>query len=114
MAIKDVSGWVPQSCSLPSVERPLRVAEFDRLFGESVLRSTRLSSTRLDLALAGEAEPEAWELAARETGCCSFFRFGFESVGADVVMRIEVPHSHVQMLDALARRVDAMAGGEVR
>ena len=49
-----VTGWVPESCSLPTVEQPLRVAEFDRLFRESVLRSVRLDATRLELVLAAD------------------------------------------------------------
>lgn len=105
MAIDDASGWVPDSCSLPTAERPLRVAEFDRLFGTSVLGSTRVSSTRLDLALAGEAEDAARDLAAREVGCCSFFSFEFGSAGSDVVMRIGVPESRVDVLDAVTARV---------
>ncbi|WP_237158509.1 hypothetical protein [Mycolicibacterium fortuitum] len=36
MAIEEVSDWVPQACSLSTSEQPLRVAEFDWLFGESV------------------------------------------------------------------------------
>ncbi|MFD6394998.1 hypothetical protein [Nocardia sp. NPDC060259] len=28
--------WVPDACTLPTVEQPIRVAEFDRFFAESV------------------------------------------------------------------------------
>ncbi|HET6741695.1 MAG TPA: hypothetical protein VFH76_22285 [Kribbella sp.] len=31
--------WVPDACTLPTAERPFRVAEFDQLFAEH-LRST--------------------------------------------------------------------------
>ena len=110
MTIDVVSGWVPESCSLPTVEQPLRVAEFDRLFGESVLRSTRVSTTRLDLVLVADAEAAARDLAAREIGCCSFFSFEFDSADGDVVMRIGVPESRVDVLDALAGRLRAAAG----
>jgi hypothetical protein len=99
MAIDEGSGWVPESCSLPTVEQPLRVAEFDRLFGESVLRSTRVSTTRLDLVLVADAEATARDLAAREIGCCSFFSFDFASAGSDVVMSIGVPESRADVLD---------------
>jgi hypothetical protein len=88
MASDDALDWVPQSCSLPTVEQPLRVAEFDRLFSESVLRSTRLGATRLDLVLAADAEMTARDQATREVGCCSFFSFEFGSAGSDVVTRI--------------------------
>lgn len=112
MAIDEAAGWVPESCSLPTVEQPLRVGEFDRLFGESVLRSARVSATRLDLVLAADAEDAARDLAAREVGCCSFFGFEFASAGSDVVMTIEVPESRIDVLDALAKRVRAVAAGE--
>ena len=114
MAIDEASGWVPESCSLPTVERPLRVAEFDRFFGESVLRSARVGPTRLDLVLVPGAEATARDLAAREADCCSFFRFGFASAGSDVVMCIEVPESRADVLDALEAQVRALAAGESR
>lgn len=107
MAFDEAPGWVPDSCSLPTVEQPLRVAEFDRLFGQSVLSGDRTSATRLDLVLAAGAEDDARDLAAREVGCCSFFRFEFYSAGSNVVVRIEVPASRAEVLDAVAERVDA-------
>lgn len=113
MAIDEASGWVPESCSLPTVEQPLRVAEFDRLF-KSVLRSARASATRLDLVLSSDAEAPARDLAAREVACCSFFRFEFASAGSDVVMRTEVPESRADVLDALEARVRAVAADESR
>ncbi|WP_237171085.1 hypothetical protein, partial [Mycobacteroides abscessus] len=112
-AIEDGSDWVPQSCSLPSAERPLRVAEFDRLFGESAVRSTRVTTTRLDVELDAAAQHRARDLAARESECCSYFTFTFETVGPNVVMRIEVPPSQSAVLDALAGRVDVATRGGV-
>lgn len=104
----DATGWVPESCSLPTVERPLRVAEFERLLTGAVLRSTRVSTTRLDLILTAASESAARDLAAREVLCCSFFTFEFDSAGTDVVMGIEVPPSHAEVLDALTERVGAI------
>lgn len=112
MASAETAGWVPDSCSLPTVDRPLRVSEFDGLFGQSVLRSVRVSATRLDLVLAADAETAARDLAAREVGCCSFFRFDFDTAGSDVVMSIGVPQSHTDVLDALAQRVSDMTAGQ--
>ncbi|MGY4646996.1 hypothetical protein [Mycobacterium sp. URHB0021] len=112
MAMDGLTGWVPKSCSLPTVEQPLRVAEFDRLFRESVLRSVRLDATRLELVLAADAVTSARSLAEREVSCCSFFRFDFDVRGPDVVMRIAVPPSRTEVLDALTVRVGALVGNE--
>lgn len=101
----DGADWAPDSCSLPSAERPLRVAEFDALFQESVLGSARISSTRLEVTLVSGAEIAARDLATRESGCCSFFTFEFDTRPSEVVMGIAVPHSQVAVLDALAAQV---------
>ncbi|WP_067834737.1 hypothetical protein [Nocardia lijiangensis] len=105
---------VPDACTLPTAERPVRVAEFDRFFAESVQRADRLARTRLDLLLAADAEPAGRDLAARESACCSFFAFTFDATAAGPVMRIEVPDTQVEVLDALAMRVDAALGGDRR
>jgi hypothetical protein len=114
VTIDENSGWVPESCSLPTVEQPLRVAEFDRLFAESVLGSRRITSTRLELVVAPDAEATARDLAAREAECCSFFNFDFVPMGSDVAMRIDVPASRTDVLDALDARVRAIAASESR
>ncbi|MFI9413694.1 hypothetical protein [Nocardia gamkensis] len=103
--------WVPESCTLPTVEQPVRVAEFDRFFADSVLGACRPARTRLDLLLDADAEPVSRDLAARESGCCSFFAFGFGTADSGPVMRIEVPDTEVEVLDALATRVEASIGG---
>jgi hypothetical protein len=96
--------WAPDACTLPTPERPLRVAEFDELF--TALRGLeRPQPTRLDLILPREVEPAARDLARRESDCCSFFTFEFESVGDAVVMHISVPLTQVEVLDALEARV---------
>jgi hypothetical protein len=96
--------WAPDSCTLPSAERPLRVVEFDDLFA-SVLRSERPEGTRLELVIPRALEASARDLARRESQCCSFFSFGFETAGDDVLMRVSVPPPQVGVLDALATRV---------
>ncbi|WP_102144598.1 hypothetical protein [Mycobacterium hubeiense] len=108
MTTNEAPGWVPETCSLPSVEQPLRMAEFDQLFAESVLRSARTSATRLDLVLAKDSEAKAHDLAAREVACCSFFSFGFDSAGATVEMHIEVPQARTDVLDAITERVKVL------
>jgi hypothetical protein len=104
MAVPD--DWAPDACTLPTTERPLRVAEFDDLF-TFVVRAERREPQRLDLFLRRIVEAPARDLARRESECCSFFTFEFETVGADLVMRIGVPPAHVAVLDALEARVAA-------
>jgi hypothetical protein len=62
----DDNDWVPQAYTLPAMERPLRVAEFDRLFVDARRDVDRSESTRLQLRLERSAEPRARELTARE------------------------------------------------
>jgi hypothetical protein len=98
--------WAPHACTLPTPERPLREAEFDQLFAH-VLTMQRPEPTRLDLVLPRDAEATARDLAARESECCSFFTFEFESLGDDFVMRFGVPPQQVDVLDALESRISA-------
>jgi hypothetical protein len=102
MTIPD--GWAPEACTLPTSEQPLRVAEFDDLFGY-VLQSTRYAPTRLDLVMPNAVETDARDLARRESECCSFFAFEFDPEGDDVVMRIGVPQSQIEVLDAIEARL---------
>ena len=95
--------WAPDACTLPTAERPLRVAEFDDLF-TFVVRAERRAPTLLTLVLRCIAEASAKDLARRESECCSFFTFAFEAEGDDVVMHIGVPPEHVAVLDALEAR----------
>ena len=102
MAVPD--DWAPDACTLPTAERPLRVAEFEDLFA-LVLRSTRHEPTRLDLVVPSDIEVSARDLARRESDCCSFFIFDFEPAGDDVVMHVSVPPEQVGVLDAIEARV---------
>ena len=95
--------WVPDACTLPTAERPLRVAEFDALFREALRRVERVSETRAVLTLAGgpAVAKTVRDLAARETSCCSFFAFQVTEDGPDVSVAVEVPPAHVAVLDGL-------------
>ncbi|UGT62589.1 hypothetical protein [Nocardia asteroides] len=102
------------ACTLPTVERPTRLAEFDTFFARSVTATVRPVPTRLELRLAGggDAEPVGRDLAARESQCCSFFTFSFTPDPAGVlVMGIEVPAAHLDVLDALAGRAQTAGLG---
>ena len=102
MAIAD--DWASDACTLPTAERPLRVAEFDELF-TFVSRAERRGPRLLDLVLPRDVESDARNLADRESECCSFFTFEFEGAGNDVVMHISVPPEQIEVLDAIEARV---------
>ncbi|MET7368754.1 hypothetical protein ABZS61_23470 [Streptomyces sp. NPDC005566] len=84
------SAWVPQSCTLPTEERPLRVAEWDALFSERLALMTRTGPLRLRLDMIGGpgVEEQVRDLVQRESGCCSFFAFtltpGKDLIGLDI------------------------------
>lgn len=98
--------WVPATCTLPTVERPTRVAEFDSLLGTAVRGVDRIAETRLRLELepSPEVAGQAAQLAAKETGCCSFFTFTLTADGAGVRLDVAVPDGQTDVLDALAAR----------
>jgi hypothetical protein len=104
--------WVPQACTLPTAERPLRAAEFDALFAGALISLDRSAPTRLRLVLDAAAEPTARDLAARETECCSFFVFTFNR-GEDgsLTLDVTVPAAQIDVLDALAARAEGRDGG---
>ncbi|MFC5828016.1 hypothetical protein [Nonomuraea insulae] len=103
-------GWVPSACTLPTTEQPLRVAEFDALFADAVQAVVRPEPTRLRLELVCSPEhaAQAAELAARENGCCSFFIFTLTIADGSLVLEVAVPAEHVEVLDALSERADAV------
>jgi hypothetical protein len=103
----DDQAWVPEACTLPTVDRPLRLAEFDELFASAVREQTRLSPTALRWHLDPAAETTARDLTARESSCCSFFSFAFAPDGDAVRLDVQVPAAHVDVLDALAMRAAA-------
>jgi hypothetical protein len=106
--------WVPQSCTLPTKERPLRIAEWDALFCERLISLSRPEPLLLRLALAGGqgAEERLRDLVEREGGCCSFFAFA-TTPGEDLIgLDISVDPAHEAVLNALAART--AAAGEQR
>jgi hypothetical protein len=104
---------VPAACTLPTAQQPLRLAEFDALFTTAVREVTTLSPTRARMRLSGPPELEATvrDLAARETQCCSFFAFNVFAEGGALVLDIEVPAAHADVLAALAGRAGALSSG---
>ncbi|WP_280218469.1 hypothetical protein [Nocardia neocaledoniensis] len=103
--------WVPDACTLPTVQQPIRIAEFDRFFTDSTHGLRRAGPTRLELLVDPAAEPLARDLAARELSCCSFFTFDFAQAGEHLVMGLAVPSAYIGVLDAFATRAQTAIGG---
>ena len=110
---KPGGAWVDvEACTLPTAERPLRMAEFDDLFATAVRSLDRVGDTHARLLLIGDAElaRRTRRLVAAETSCCSFFAFRVAEVQPGrVALDIEVPPSYVHVLDGLVTRAEALA-----
>jgi len=98
--------WVPTACTLPTADRPFRLAEFDQLFADHLRSADRVDPRTLDLVLAAEAHTTALDLTARENECCSFFTFDFtDTADGRLRLRISVPSRQVAVLDGLSDRL---------
>lgn len=99
------------ACTLPSEERPGRLAEFDSLFATAVDRVERRADTvRLHLSRSEGVVERVEEVTAREAACCSFFTFRLHlDVGGAVSLDISAPPAYRSILDALAARAERMA-----
>ena len=106
---------VPDACTLPTAERPLRLAEFDDLFTTAVRRVEALTPTRSRLHLAGPAglATTVRDLTAREAECCTFFAFTISPApapaadGEALTLDIEVPTERTAVLASLTTRAAA-------
>ena len=110
--------WVPlEACTLPAAEQPLRVAAFDEVFRTSLRDVQRSGSQKARLVFEGDdgLTTRLQELVTAEAACCSFFSFTLTSSDADassaaddrvVVLDVEVPAAHTDVLDALVTRAD--------
>lgn len=105
--------WVPDSCTLPLAEQPLRVAAFAALFTAAVRAVSRPEPTRLrlDLDPAPEVAAQAASLATAETACCSFFTFTLTVAQGSVTLDVTVPAAHLAVLDGLAERATLASPG---
>jgi len=98
---------VPDACTLPTGEQPLRLAEFDALFATAIRGVETLAPTKVRMWLA--APPATvLDLTAREAECCSFFTFTVTDEPEGVVLDVEVPAAHTDVLAALAARATAV------
>ncbi len=103
----DDAAWVPESCTLPSADQPLRVAEFDSLLAGSLREQQRLTPTRLRWLLDPSAETRTRDLSRRETSCCSFFAFSVTATDQGLEVGVQVSDAHVSVLDRLQERATA-------
>lgn len=107
--------WVPDACALPTVEQPLRVAEFDTLFRSALRAVQRIEPTRVRLVLDAEGEATARDLARRETECCSFFTFDVTPADdGQLHVDVAVPDDRREVLDALVSRATGLVSGQGR
>jgi len=92
-------------CTLPSPERPLRLAEFDSLFAQSLSTIETTGSTAV-LTLSGPPGlgDRVRDLTARESNCCSFFTFTTTGRDDQLVLTITVPPVHSNLLASLVER----------
>ncbi len=95
---------VPDACTLPTVEQPIRQAEFQDLLSTVLRARERRSPRHLRLTFAGgeDLADTVRDLARRETECCAFFDFTVTADAGDVVLDIEVPAAHADVLDGLS------------
>src|SRR5687767_4663044 len=80
--------WVDvAACTLPTAERPLRLAEFDDLFATSLVSIERTGDTSVRMVLVGAAglAERTRALADAESARCSFFTFGVTPLEASQV-----------------------------
>jgi hypothetical protein len=96
------------ACTMPTAERPLRLAEFDDLFASAARRVTRTDDGVL-IHFVGTADlrEQVRSLATRESACCSFFKFVVEGREDDITLLVSVPPERRSILDALAARAEA-------
>jgi hypothetical protein len=104
---------VPDACTLPTVEQPLRLAEFSDLFATAVRDVESVTAQHVRLRLAGPAGLDAAvrDLTAREAHCCTFFTFTVTptetDVGEALTLDIVVPDRYADVLDSLAAAASA-------
>ncbi len=104
--------WVATACTLPTVEQPLRGAEFDALFAHDLIGVTQESPRRVRLELRAEpaVAARAADLAVKEVECCSFFSFGLAITNGHVALAVEAGPAHETVLAALAARAESRLG----
>ncbi|HEX5088352.1 MAG TPA: hypothetical protein VFV89_11135 [Nocardioides sp.] len=101
------------ACTLPTAERPLRVAEFDSLFAASATAVSRRGDGSVRIALSGGPGlvERVRDLIEREAACCSFFTFAVQGSDEELTLDVSVPPGRRDILEALAARAEERTGG---
>lgn len=110
---------VAEACTLPTVERPARSAEWGSLFREVIAAESRGSqSGRLRFPVDAALERRVRDVASRESSCCSFFTFqvseGVDAAGAEtMILDVSVPPSQSAVLDAFIAWAEGVRTGRL-
>jgi hypothetical protein len=108
---------VPDACTLPTVDRPPRLAQFDALFATAVRQVEMVGPTHARVRLVGPVglEPTVRDLTTRETECCSFFTFTTTAEPVDdgeaVTLDVQVPAQYAHVLESLIQRASTVSTG---
>ena len=108
---------IPAACTLPTTERPLRLADFDQLLAAALREVESVAAGHVRIRLTGPVGLEAWvrDLAARETECCSFFAFTVSAQptadGEHVTVDVRVPAPYADVLESLVERARTLPAG---
>jgi thioredoxin len=111
-----VTGWAPaEACTLPTVDQPTRIAEFDALFASSLqgLRREEPGWLRLRLRGGADVESRARDLTSRKAQCCTFFDFTVDRDDDEVTVDVRVPADKEMVLDGLSAQADAALTAQV-
>ncbi len=96
--------WVADSCTLPTLEQPLRQAEWEALVAGHLAGVRHPEPGQLILTLRGgnTLREHLNDLVERESECCSFFTFTITATPQGADLGIGVDREHEPFLDALA------------
>ncbi len=98
------------ACTMPTAERPLRLAEFDVLFRTAVRRvERRENGVQIHLSGGIGLVERVRDLTARETACCSFFTFDIAGTDQDLLLNVSVPPARQDILDTLTTRAEELS-----
>ena len=92
------------ACTLPTVDRPLRLAEFDALF--ALVQSIEYDGLVARMHFSGlpTLHDQIVDLTRRESHCCSFFDFAVDGTASEVDLGITAPAEHAEIVAALVAR----------